>query len=78
MGFSTAKDFIKEGAVVIITGRSQETVDKALQHLGPNAKGFVSNAGKIADVFNLLQQVKVHTDRLDVLFVNAGYGKFRQ
>jgi NAD(P)-dependent dehydrogenase (short-subunit alcohol dehydrogenase family) len=76
MGFSTAKDFIKEGAVVIITGRSQETVDKALQHLGPNAKGFVSNAGEIVDVFNLLQQVKVHTDRLDVLFVNAGYCKF--
>jgi NAD(P)-dependent dehydrogenase (short-subunit alcohol dehydrogenase family) len=76
MGFTTAKDFINEGAIVIITGRSQETVDKALHQLGSNAKGFVSNAGKVSDIFNLQQQVKKYTDKLDVLFVNAGYGKF--
>lgn len=75
IGFSTAKDFINEGAVVIITGRSQETVDRAVQNLGSKAKGIVSNAGKMSDIFNLLEQVKIHTDRLDVLFVNAGYGK---
>lgn len=76
IGFTTAKDFIDEGAVVIITGRSQETVDKAVQNLGPNARGLVSNAGKMSDIFKLLEQVKTYTDRLDILFVNAGYGKF--
>lgn len=76
MGFATAQEFINEGARVIITGRSQESVDKAVTSLGANAIGIVSNAGKLSDVLNLQKQVKLRTNILDVLFVNAGYGKF--
>lgn len=76
MGFATAQEFINEGATVIITGRSQETVDKAVKTLGPNAIGLVSNAGKLADIFDLQKQVTQYTGKIDVLFVNAGYGKF--
>lgn len=76
MGFATAQEFINEGATVIITGRSQETVDKAVNSLGSNAIGLVSNAGKLTDIFDLQDQIKMHTNKLDVLFVNAGYGKF--
>lgn len=76
MGFATAQEFINEGATVIITGRSQETVDSALKQLGSNAIGLVSNAGKLSDIFDLQNQIKMHTAKLDVLFVNAGYGKF--
>ena len=76
MGFATAQEFIQEGARVIITGRSRETVDKAVNALGSNAIGLVSDSGKMSDLMDLQEQVKRHTDRLDVLFVNAGYGKF--
>ncbi len=76
MGFATAQEFINEGATVIITGRSRETVDKAVNSLGSNAIGLVSNAGKLSDVLELQKQVKAHTPNLDVLFINAGYGKF--
>lgn len=76
MGFATAKEFIDNGAKVIITGRSQETVDKALNNLGANAIGIISNAGSLSDIFELKNQINLHTDTLDVLFVNAGYGKF--
>jgi NAD(P)-dependent dehydrogenase (short-subunit alcohol dehydrogenase family) len=76
MGFATAQEFINEGATVIITGRSQKTVDKAVSSLGSNAFGLVSNAGNMKDVFELQKQVKMHTNKLDVLFVNAGYGRF--
>jgi len=76
MGFATAQEFINEGARVIITGRSQETVDKAVKNLGSNAIGLVSNAGKLADIFDLQKQISLHTNKIDVLFVNAGYGKF--
>ncbi len=76
MGFATAQEFINEGAKVIITGRSKETVDKAVSSLGLNAIGLVSNAGNMKDIFELQKQVKMHTNKLDVLFVNAGYGKF--
>lgn len=76
MGFATAQEFIKEGATVIITGRSQETVDKAVKTLGSNAIGLVSNAGKLADILDLQKQINIHANKIDVLFVNAGYGKF--
>jgi NAD(P)-dependent dehydrogenase (short-subunit alcohol dehydrogenase family) len=76
MGFATAQEFIYEGAKVIITGRNQETVNQAVRQLGENASGIVSDAGKLSDIFELHQKIKRHTNKLDILFVNAGYGKF--
>lgn len=76
MGFATAQQFINENGKVIITGRSAETVNKAVEKLGQNAFGVVSNAGSMKDIFRLQEQVKQYTENIDVLFVNAGYGKF--
>jgi NAD(P)-dependent dehydrogenase (short-subunit alcohol dehydrogenase family) len=76
MGFATAQEFIREGAMVIITGRHQETVDQAVGQLGEHARGIVSDAGKLPDIFELSQKLKLHANTLDILFVNAGYGKF--
>lgn len=76
MGFATAQQFIKKNGKVIITGRSAETVNKAVEQLGQNAFGIVSNAGNMQDIFRLQEKVKEHTENIDVLFVNAGYGKF--
>ncbi|WP_300670694.1 SDR family oxidoreductase [Soonwooa sp.] len=76
MGFATAQKFIDEGGKVIITGRSNETVSKAVEKLDENSHGIVSNAGSMNDIFNLQEQVKQFTDTIDFLFVNAGYGRF--
>lgn len=76
MGFTTAQQFINENGKVIITGRSSETVNKAVEQLGQNAFGIVSNAGNMKDVFRLQEHVKQYTENIDLLFVNAGYGKF--
>ncbi len=76
MGFATAQQFINEGGNVIITGRSAGTVDKAVEKLGANAFGIVSNAGNMKDIFLLQEQVKQYTENIDLLFVNAGYGTF--
>ncbi|MGN6354068.1 MAG: SDR family oxidoreductase [Parafilimonas sp.] len=76
MGFATAQQFIHENGKVIITGRSAETVNKALEKLGTNAFGIVSNAADMKDILLLEEQVKQYTDTVDLLFVNAGYGKF--
>src|SRR5690554_7408658 len=76
MGYTTAQQFINEGGKVIITGRTEETVNKALKQLGSNALGIVSNAGDMNDILQLGEQLKQHTTTLDLLFVNAGYGKF--
>ncbi|MDR7131756.1 NAD(P)-dependent dehydrogenase (short-subunit alcohol dehydrogenase family) [Algoriphagus sp. 4150] len=76
MGYATARQFISEGGTAIITGRSEKTVNQALESLGDRALGIVSNAGNIQDIFLLQEQVKKYTANLDLLFVNAGYGKF--
>lgn len=76
MGFATAQQFIYEGGKVIITGRSAETVNNAVHRLGTNASGIVSNAGNMKDILLLQEQVKQYSDNIDMLFLNAGYGKF--
>ena len=76
MGFATAQQFINENGKVIITGRSVETVNKAVEKLGTNAFGIVSNAGSMKDILLLREQVKQYTENIDLLFANAGYGKF--
>jgi NAD(P)-dependent dehydrogenase (short-subunit alcohol dehydrogenase family) len=76
MGFATAQKLIDEGGTVIITGRSEETVSNALEKLGEKAFGIVSNAGSMEDLMNLQHEVKRYAQQVDILFVNAGYGKF--
>lgn len=76
MGLATAQLYIQKGAEVIITGRYRETLDETVEQLGPNAHGLVSDAGKMADIHDLQKQVKEIAPHIDVLFANAGYGKF--
>ncbi|WP_207534837.1 SDR family oxidoreductase [Desertivirga arenae] len=76
IGFATAEQFISEGGKAIITGRSKETVNRAVEKLGANAQGIVSDAGNITDVLSLQEEIKAHTDVVNLLFANAGYGKF--
>ena len=78
MGYATAQQFISEGASVIITGRSQKKLDEALSGLGPAARGFVSDAGDSAHLQELHMQLSAITTTIDILYVNAGYGKFAQ
>jgi NAD(P)-dependent dehydrogenase (short-subunit alcohol dehydrogenase family) len=76
MGLSTAEEFIREGAKVIITGRSKKTVDDTVEKLGPNAYGFVSDAGKMSDLLTLQKEVTRIAPAIDVVFANAGFGRF--
>lgn len=76
IGFATAQQFLTEGATVIITGRRKDALDEAVAQLGPNAKGIISDAGNMADVNALPEKVAALTNRVDVLFVNAGVALF--
>lgn len=72
IGFATAQRFIAEGAQVIIMGRNQDAVDKAVALLGEAAHGVccdVSDADSLAAGF---KAVRMRFDKLNVLFVNAG------
>jgi NAD(P)-dependent dehydrogenase (short-subunit alcohol dehydrogenase family) len=76
IGLATAKQFISEGAFVYITGRRQNELDRAVETLGVQAKGFRADASKLADLDALYAQIQQEKGRLDVLFVNAGGGSF--
>ena len=76
IGLETAKTFIEEGAQVIITGRFQTTLNDALAQLGSNASGIVSDAGLMSDILTLPEKLNSIAPKLDILFLNAGYGKF--
>jgi NAD(P)-dependent dehydrogenase (short-subunit alcohol dehydrogenase family) len=76
IGFATAKVFLHEGAKVIITGRNEKSVQEAVQELGKNAFGIVSDAGKMSDLNSLKQKVEQVSPVVDILFANAGVGLF--
>ena len=76
IGFATAKLFINEGARVIVTGRAAATIESAQAELGDHAIVVRSDATSFSDMDALVAKVKQTFGKLDVLFVNAGYGQW--
>lgn len=76
IGKATAQLLINEGVQVIITGRNKNTLDNTVSELGGNTIGIVSNAGKIEDLMLLKSEVGKYVNQLDIVFVNAGFGKY--
>ncbi|BEO37096.1 short-chain dehydrogenase [Serratia marcescens] len=72
IGLETARQFIAEGALVAITGRSQSALDAADHALVGKALLLLSDAGDIPQQRALAQQLEQRWPRLDVLYVNAG------
>lgn len=76
IGLAMAKDFINEGAKVIITGRFQDSINETTAALGENSYGIVCDSSDLASVFQLSEKIKKITPYIDIVFANAGYGKF--
>ncbi|WP_208629558.1 SDR family oxidoreductase [Paenibacillus ferrarius] len=75
-GFTTAKLLADEGARVLITGRTQATLDSAREQLGNNAVAVLSDAASLKDIDALADRVKAEFGKIDALFVNAGVTRF--
>ena len=76
IGLATAKEFIAEGATVYIAARRKAELDKALETLGPKAKGVQVDVSNLADLDRLVETIRGNGDQLDVVFANAGGGSF--
>ncbi|MEL6591956.1 MAG: glucose 1-dehydrogenase [Bacteroidota bacterium] len=74
IGFATAEELIANGAQVIITGRSAETVATAAQQLG--ATGIASDQSSLVQIDALVAKVKESFGKVDILFINAGIAAF--
>ena len=75
IGLATARQFIKEGAKVVVTGRSPRSVSDAQKELGANGFAIAADVTKSTELDALFQQVRQKYGRIDVLYANAGIAK---
>jgi NAD(P)-dependent dehydrogenase (short-subunit alcohol dehydrogenase family) len=75
IGFAAARLMIAEGARVAICGQEAERLREASAALGEQAKAFRADLRSISDIRRLVEDVGRWTDRLDILFLNAGISR---
>lgn len=72
IGAATAELFVKEGATVVITGRSVEKGQALATALGEHASYFEADITQEEAIRDSIEQTAGTHGRLDVLFNNAG------
>jgi NAD(P)-dependent dehydrogenase (short-subunit alcohol dehydrogenase family) len=72
IGLATAKQFVKEGAYVFITGRRDAELTAAVKAIGRNVTGVQGDASNLGDLDRLFAQIKRDKGGLDIVFANAG------
>src|SRR5213594_3662090 len=76
IGLATAKQFVKEGAYVFITGRRDAELDAAVKEIGKNVTGVQGDVANLGDLDRLFAQIKRDKGKLDIVFANAGVAKY--
>jgi len=77
IGLETAKQFIAEGARVVVTGTNPTTIEAAKAELGQNATVIRSDAGNASEQKALVSQIESTFGYLDAVFINAGVADLR-
>src|SRR6187402_826805 len=72
IGLETAKQFLAEGARVIVTGNNPDSLAQARAELGPEVLVLRADSASVAEQQKLAAEVKAHFGQLDVAFLNAG------
>src|SRR5678816_2783964 len=76
IGLATAKEFSEQGAKVVISGRDQQTLNSAKKEIGNGVLAVKADTSNLNDIDALFGAVQKEFGKIDVLFVNAGVGKF--
>ncbi|CDG81238.1 SDR family NAD(P)-dependent oxidoreductase [Janthinobacterium agaricidamnosum] len=74
IGLAAAKRFAAEGAQVVITGRRQDELDKALAAIGHGAIAVQGDISRLDDLDRITAEVASEKGHIDILFANAGLG----
>jgi len=74
IGYATAKQLKEQGATVIITGRRNDALEKAAGEIG--AIPFLADQAVLADTDKLVASVKDGYGNVDILVINAGFGRY--
>lgn len=75
IGKGIAKQFVREGAKVIIFGRNQELLDQAKAEMENQILTIQGDVTKTADLKNLYAQTFSHYGKCDILVANSGVGE---
>ncbi|MFF1867830.1 SDR family NAD(P)-dependent oxidoreductase [Kitasatospora herbaricolor] len=74
IGLAVAKEFVANGADVVITDLGQAELDEAVAAIGPKCSGIVADVSKLADMEAAYAEVVARHGRLDAVVANAGIG----
>lgn len=74
IGFAIAQKMAKQGMRVIITGRRQDALDRAVAKLGDEAAAVAADVSSPASLAALYAKVQADFGSIDVLVANAGGG----
>lgn len=74
IGLACARQFVAQGARVVISSRAQTNIDKALETL-PGAVGFTADVSDETFAAALVQRVTLEVGPIDVLVNSAGAAK---
>jgi NAD(P)-dependent dehydrogenase (short-subunit alcohol dehydrogenase family) len=77
IGLETAKQFMKEGARVAITGRNPATLESARNELQQDVLIIPSDSSSVAAQKQVVEAIQEAFGGLDVLFVNAGIAELK-
>ncbi|WP_456387186.1 SDR family NAD(P)-dependent oxidoreductase [Profundibacter sp.] len=76
IGLAIARAMLDAGAKVMITGRSQDSIDTALAELGTGSFGHASDVSKEADIAQLCAHATDVLGGVDILVNNAGINPY--
>jgi NAD(P)-dependent dehydrogenase (short-subunit alcohol dehydrogenase family) len=76
IGLATAREFVTNGAKVVVFGRNRATLDQAVADLGEDALAVEGDVRRTSDLQRLFVQARDHWGLIDILVANAGIAKF--
>jgi NAD(P)-dependent dehydrogenase (short-subunit alcohol dehydrogenase family) len=75
IGLATAREFLTNGAKVVISGRDRGTLEEASRQLGPNVLAIPADVTRLGEIDQLMARAYERFGKLDIVFVNAGIFK---
>jgi len=77
IGLETARQFLREGARVAITGKNPATLESARKELGSEVLIIPSDARDVAAQKRVAESLRQAFGAVDILFINAGIAELK-
>src|ERR1700749_2447044 len=71
IGLATAKEFIANGAKVVLFGRDKQSLNEVTKELGSNSYGIQGDVTNLTDLENLYSETKTKFGKIEIGFINV-------